>query len=163
MNIHVSNRRVLYTLLFLGLVLLPALGIIPVALAPKDQPPGKGPTLASEIGWVAFFLVGAAAVTVFAVRRCPASFSFTDVFTVHYLFHERVIKREDVVATTSEERSGTVGGGDTVPLTVEDSVVRMQLADGSKLSWGVPNKTRRRLEVLLGMWLAREGAEELAH
>lgn len=157
MNTQVSNRRVLYMFLFLGLVLLPALGIIPLVFMPRDLPAGKGPSTGTLIGWPAFFLIGGAAVTAYAVRRCPASFSFADVLTVRYLFHERVIQREDVISTSLRERSGTVGGPGDIPLSASDHVVSLQLADGSKLSWGVSSPTALRLEVLLGVWLQRNG------
>lgn len=107
---QVSNRRVLYTFLLLGVVLLPSLGIIPAGVAPKEGRDGEPVSMTALVTFPAVFIAAGAAITVYALRRCPVCFVFDDTLTVRYLIHERVIPRDQIVGASSRSRMSTIGG-----------------------------------------------------
>src|SRR5690349_20241938 len=107
---QVSNRRVLYMFLFLGLVVVPSIGIIGAVFGPSETREGKPIGMGTKIGFPAFFICAGAAFVAYASRRCPVSFDFDDSLTVRYLFHQRVIHRDEIADTSVRLRSTTVGG-----------------------------------------------------
>lgn len=160
MNLVISNLRSLLMFLFLGLVLLPALGILPPALAPDDLPGGKKSSLAFDILFAAVFVVAGLAVTAYALRRCPTRFVFADDLHVCYVFHTRVFPRDQIAATDTADRSTTLRSTGSIPLTSQDSVVSLNLKDGSKLAWGVSRETAARLGHALYLWNSQAGSNQ---
>ncbi len=159
---QVSNRRVLYMFLFLGLVLVPSLGIIPVIFAPKEGRDGQPISTTKLVTFPAVFIVAGLGFTAYALRRSPVCFVFGEALTVRYLFHERVIEPEQITKTSIVDRSSKVGGHGTIPLTAEDSVVAIYLTDGSKLSWGVSKRTASRFNYVMDRWLKDADAKQAA-
>ena len=135
---QVSNRKQLVLLLFLGVFLAPALGILPTLLAPPPKNAGAEQGLrTADVAFPAVFLAIGAVITCYAARRCPDHFTFRETLTVHYLFHQRVFHLQDIVKSSTRHREATVGGlhSGTVPMTVTDASVSILLTDGSRLTW----------------------------
>jgi hypothetical protein len=159
---QVSNRRVLYMFLLLGLVLVPAVGIISAVFAPREGRDGKPVSTTTLVTFPAMFIAAGLAFTTYAARRCPVYFEFADALTVRYLFHTQVIERGQIAETSNVARSTTAGGHGTIPLTAEDSVVAVHLADGSKRSWGVSKGTGERFNFVMSRWLQEQPAGQVA-
>ncbi len=159
MQLLVSNRKQLVLFIFLGVVLVPSLGIVPVVVAPARTPNGAAQSATVMVAFPAVFLLAGIALTAYALRRCPDRFAFSDTLTIHYLFHKRVVPRVDVVDASSEDRAVTLGGhGGSVPLTANDTAVSVRLTDGSQLSWRLPKETAAEFNYALQRWRDGDGS-----
>lgn len=139
-----SNARQVYTMLGLGVVAVPLIGIVPASAAffvntiSPDSPAGN-PIF--RIGLVAVACAIGAAVVRYAMNTNPLKITLGDEIKLDYLAKSISRPYSDVEQATLQDRNFKVGGYGTIPMTVNETVFTIGFHDGTKAKVNVvPSK-----------------------